>query len=340
VGFTPLAAEESDATEVPGGEPVVIDAAAEEFAILDAPATASAAAPAAEASEAQATCPQPHQPRPADEHIVHLKLKRTSKQSLLAGGFSALFEQLGVTPEDCSPSTLPRFGDGRSKLLRPFIFEKLLREEVQLRSLHSGDVSAAQGDLRHLSLQQLLLVRVRSLDFTPQIRTHEAHHNFFSTLERFIFERLAQRALSAAPAPDAYMPAESGAAAGGKLLCRLGRDLVLLLGAASAIGSKQRADQKFAAVERKPTPLPRFWLASLQKGEWPAYQAVLLHAGVEPWILPLVGDSPDEVVAASDGELVALMAERSRHWEIEVFDPREVDAFEELRIMGSRQDAR
>merc|ERR1719210_428436 len=62
---------------------------------------------------------------------------------------------------------LPRGKDGSALLFRESLFRDLLAGKIQLQSVPVNDVSAAQNDIKRLSLLQLLHLRVQHIDFTP-----------------------------------------------------------------------------------------------------------------------------------------------------------------------------
>jgi len=116
-----------------------------------------------------------------------------------------------------------------------------LSGELQLRSMMANDVSSAQMDLRHLALESLLTLRVQSLDFATDSRSHEAHGNFLAALERQLFEQIAQRICKSS------MKEESSPSSK-EVLRRLGLRSTLVLGAAESL-SRPKKVQNAAKVE-------------------------------------------------------------------------------------------
>lgn len=96
---------------------------------------------------------------------------------------------------------LPLHEDGKSRLLKGMLIIGLLRQERDLKSMPMGDVAAAQGDLKCLSLCQLLRIRVWLLDYEPQRQANtvvaqggNAHAAFMASLDSLLFLKLGSRA--------------------------------------------------------------------------------------------------------------------------------------------------
>lgn len=109
------------------------------------------------------------------------------------------------------------------------LLRNLLAGSIRLQSVPAVDVSAAQYDLRRLSLRQLLRIRVHHLEFTPSgsgadsVSTVGAHHQgFMSTLDGTLFKLLGKYAVGdLAAATDDFH--------------RLGREAVLLAAAQAGL---------------------------------------------------------------------------------------------------------
>jgi len=91
----------------------------------------------------------------------------------------------------------PRARDGSSSLFREGLFRKLITGLITLNSVPASDIAAAQGDLRSLSLSQLLRLRVQHLEYTPSgcgadtvITIGATHLAFLTLLDGLVFERL------------------------------------------------------------------------------------------------------------------------------------------------------
>lgn len=98
-------------------------------------------------------------------------------------------------------------------MFRQRLFKELLAGTMRLQSVPPTDISAAQSDIKRLSLRQLLRIRVFHLEFTPSGcgadtvssvgGTHEA---FLATLDGLLFKGLGMQATSGA------LPAVGGGA--------------------------------------------------------------------------------------------------------------------------------
>jgi len=94
---------------------------------------------------------------------------------------------------------LPRSGNksGSPVLLKEKLILDLLSGNMTLQCLVSNDVAAAQPDIRHLSLRQLLRLRVRHLDFVPSgcgsntvTGAQQAHENILISIDTQLFRQL------------------------------------------------------------------------------------------------------------------------------------------------------
>jgi len=131
---------------------------------------------------------------------------------------------------------LPVPRSGSSGLLKPKLILDLLSGEVHLKSVPSNDVSAAQGDIEHLSLRQLLRLRVRHLDFTPSGCGSNSVHGAQSTHEALLtkIDTKLFRQLGETPIQRCAPSNLSGDLRSADY-CRLGREVVLLVAAAIVI---------------------------------------------------------------------------------------------------------
>ncbi|CAL1133708.1 unnamed protein product, partial [Cladocopium goreaui] len=88
--------------------------------------------------------------------------------------------------------SFPRRPNGIALMLKQSLFERLLSGKTQLSSFPASDVSAAQGDLRHLSLEQLLALHSTQGE-APTSSAGTAMSAFWNSLETSMVERLAAR---------------------------------------------------------------------------------------------------------------------------------------------------
>jgi len=87
--------------------------------------------------------------------------------------------------------------NGSSALLAEALIRKLLTGYQDMKSTHESDVSRAQGDLKILSLRQLLKLRALCLDYEPHRQeSSSAQASFIQSLDLALFEQLARQVLS------------------------------------------------------------------------------------------------------------------------------------------------
>jgi len=121
-----------------------------------------------------------------------------------------------------------------SRVLRKKLLTDLIGGEVHLKSVNPNDLSAAQGDLKFLTLGQLLRLRVNHIDFTPSgsgantcNRQGEIHATFLGQLDQMLFEQLGRKAAAGVLGDDLEA----------SMAHRLGRESVILVAAAAAVPS-------------------------------------------------------------------------------------------------------
>lgn len=127
-----------------------------------------------------------------------------------------------------------RGGKGSRNILRKKLLTDLVTGQIHLRSVPANDLAAAQGDVRLLSLMQLLRLRVLHIDFTPSGTGADTvsdvgatHAAFLSLLDRLLFEQLGKKA--SAGASDEVLEASEAH--------RLGREAALMVAAAAGLPS-------------------------------------------------------------------------------------------------------
>ena len=91
------------------------------------------------------------------EHLSISSTTSTSSSSTSPPGTNTTLPNT-TSPSEQELFTFPKRRDGSSLLLRKNWYEKVLRGQVKLENCPPADVSAAQGDLKHLSFAQLLKV--------------------------------------------------------------------------------------------------------------------------------------------------------------------------------------
>uniref|UniRef100_A0A7S4VQB5 Uncharacterized protein n=1 Tax=Alexandrium monilatum TaxID=311494 RepID=A0A7S4VQB5_9DINO len=286
---------------------------------------------AARAAQAQTKAP----PRPRH------KISDLSEQRVLKTGLRRLHARL-VLPKASEILELPRREDGSCRLMRQSFFQRLLSKEIELQGSMPNDIASAQSDLRHLSLEQLLGVRARTLDFATESRTHDAHNSFLAILDRHLFERIASRHLRGGTAPRAP-----------ELMQRLGVRLAIVLGARAVLlgGShglevggeegggvegEREAEQEQIGRGDQP-PVPTCWALPLEDEGWDGVRLALFSTG-DLQVDLLRGEEEQEIAAAAAGRPVAVVWDRSTglgrdrvlHWEVAAVDPSSGEVLSEL----------
>mmetsp|Transcript_17983 Transcript_17983/g.49946 ORF Transcript_17983/g.49946 Transcript_17983/m.49946 type:complete len:530 (+) Transcript_17983:70-1659(+) len=260
------------------------------------------------------------------------KLPNLSEQRVLKLGIMRLRTQLcTATDEVVSAQSLP-MRQGKSVLRQASFFWRLLANEIELKGACQNDVSAAQSDLCHLSVEQLISVRAQTLDFQTASETHSAHCNFLVSVDNHLLEKFALRCLAGTawasspplspPSPSEPQTATPTSTAStarqrSELLRWLGVRMVLILGAAEVLaGDSTNASQPG-------DPPPARWAIRMNPGDWNDWQVAIFD------IEQLRLDSLDALLVSGSGGPVAVVADRSvgdgrdrrLHWEVVALDP-------------------
>mmetsp|Transcript_56256 Transcript_56256/g.89294 ORF Transcript_56256/g.89294 Transcript_56256/m.89294 type:complete len:750 (-) Transcript_56256:538-2787(-) len=93
--------------------------------------------------------------------------------------------------------SFPRRPNGSPMLLRQGFFERLLKKEVDFASCLDSDLVAAQADIRHLSLPQLLHIRCENIESQVSARA-QAQSKFLACIDESI-EQCVMQKLSCTP---------------------------------------------------------------------------------------------------------------------------------------------
>jgi len=108
-------------------------------------------------------------------------------------------------PED-GMDEFPRKKDGSNVLFRETLFRDLLSGNVRVQSILGNDIAAAQRDLSHLNLRQLLRLRVHHLEYVPSGCGADTVHAvgatqeaFMNALDSLLFKMLGRKALEGLP---------------------------------------------------------------------------------------------------------------------------------------------
>lgn len=251
------------------------------------------------------------------------KLNDIGEQRVLKAGLTRLCTMLTRGLSSQVLSELPQRSGGGQLFMTPSFYQRLLRGQTELKVLLEGDVAAAQSDLRHLRLEQLLTIRVSTLDWATESHSHSAHTNFLMSLDMHLFERLAREFLRTIPD---VKPAT---------LHALGLRIALVAGAEEVISQGWGQRSVHGAGDALPA-LPQVWALALGP-EWAPARVAFFHSR-ELWLQLCDGElrSVQDVVG---GHKVAVTTDRSTgmgkdrflHWEIAVLDPSFEDILDEIK---------
>ncbi|CAE7818169.1 ylyB [Symbiodinium sp. CCMP2456] len=251
------------------------------------------------------------------------KLNDIGEQRVLKAGLTRLCTLLTQGLSSQVLSELPQRSGGGQLFMTPSFYQRLLRGQTELKVLLEGDVAAAQSDLRHLRLVQLLSIRVSTLDWATESHSHSAHTNFLMSLDMHLFERLAREFLRTIPD---VKPAT---------LHALGLRIALVAGAEEVIAQGWGQRSVHGAGDALPA-LPEVWALALGP-EWAPARVAFFHSR-ELWLQLCDGElrNVQDVVA---GHKVAVTTDRSTgvgkdrflHWEIAVLDPSFEDILDEMK---------
>lgn len=122
---------------------------------------------------------------------------------------------------------------------RTTLISDLLRGDRKLQSITANDLNAAQFDLRHLKLRQLLRLRVLHIGYTPSGTGSDAvstlggaHSAFMSVLDHRLFEQLGRAVVG-----DLQLETGDTHVGVATPWHRIGRDAVFLAAGAAGINS-------------------------------------------------------------------------------------------------------
>lgn len=86
---------------------------------------------------------------------------------------------------------LPRYPNGRHRILREGYMLRLLKAEAQLGNSMNADIACAQPDLKYLNLMQILKLRVIHIDFTLTSAT-QSQEAFIRSLDNRLTSALKE----------------------------------------------------------------------------------------------------------------------------------------------------
>lgn len=280
-----------------------------------------------------------------------MKLANLQEHNVLKAGIQALHEAF-VVSRQANVTELPRRPNGTVAVMASSasFLTRLLGNEIQFEACMKTDIAAAQPDLKKLSLEQLLAIRSRTLEFSTESLSHSAHTGFLTMVDKHLFENLVRR-LTRAPAADS-LPTNN------ETLTALGVRVVLILGAAKKLADGYEVStgpgnhlpgRPASGQEARPSDVaapaaPIIWAIRLQKEEWvgsvPGEDcSVVLFNHVDLWLQVMPGAKPDFGAACSDSlQKVAVIADQTQgkgkarmlHWLITILDTRSDDILVEL----------
>jgi len=261
------------------------------------------------------------------------KLSNVAEQRALKAGVLQMLAGL-VGDDSVQPAELPRCASGAPKVLQgSSTLQRLLSNQMELKSSMESDVSAAQSDLRHLTAEQLLSIRGGTLDLVTESPSHSARNSFLETVDKHLFAKLARRCLrGCATPPERPEPWHA-----------LGLRITLILGASELLADGWGAQAAGSAAADLP-PVPPCWAVRLRADDWPDQCRAALFNTRELWVQLLPGENPDFAGAAACGPIAVfcdrttgLGKDRMLHWEIAVLNSQTDDVLAEMdREPGSR----
>lgn len=232
---------------------------------------------------------------------------------MLKAGLGCLGDKM-LVGHDVAHIELPRTSTGIPKVMQGSSFlRRLLKKEVELKGCMEGDVAAAQADLKHLRAEQLLSIRLPTLDFATESQSHSARNSFLDTTDKFLFHKLAQRCLTErSPVPDKF-----------EALHRLGLRISITLGVLDHLSKGWGTQPANADL----SSLPPCWVVKLDSEDWPEQCRAAIFHSEELWVRSLPGEVPNFAAATSSGHLaivrdrtVGIGKDRMLHWEIVVME--------------------
>lgn len=248
------------------------------------------------------------------------KLENTKEQTVLKAGLRRLHKEM-VTEKGVNILELPKNPDGSSKVMRSSFFEKLLSDRIEIKGSLESDVAAAQLDIRHLSVEQLLTLRIGTMDFLTESSKFNAHNNFLNTLDQHMFEKITVRCCEYC---DEHVPIGVKPQA----LFSIGFRIALTLGAADVFAADEGINGGQAVEQHDGvTPLPSRWIISLEDASWQDARFAIFNIVDLSFKVVHGGDfsvPPEETIAVVRDRSTGSGQARMMFWEVSCIDPREV----------------
>jgi len=250
------------------------------------------------------------------------KLGEVSEPTILKVAILQLFERCVAEEGEDAILLLPKQTAATRAILQASFIKRLLAGDVDLKSATCNDVSSAQADLRHLTLLQLLCIRMGAIDFQTSSGSHSAHSSFLESADALICERLARRGMAHGGVPlfGERRKAEVMRAVGFRML--------------RVLGVKKWFE---GAV-----PLPFWWAVELDGEAWEGYPGALFRTDTLAVYLLREGER-DNCGCVGGGKLVGVPTNRSTappecrslRWEVLGLDPRYDDI---LAALGASRE--
>ncbi|CAK0845706.1 unnamed protein product [Prorocentrum cordatum] len=246
------------------------------------------------------------------------RLAAVAEQRVVKAGLRRIHRELVLQP-GAQVAEMPR----RIMRASASFLRRLVTRELELKVCMDNDVSGAQMDLKHLSLEQLLALRESNLGFACESDSHGAHRNFLNTADRLIFERLASRGLRG----------DAASSSTASRLQALGARMTAAMGAAELLEDPSTGLEAWTESPADLPALPLVWALTLGETDPGGCSCGLLHSQ-ELWLEPLAGETPDLAGRLGDTRVAVASdhtcADRRVAWDFLIVDPHVDDVLAEL----------
>jgi len=247
------------------------------------------------------------------------KLTSISEQRVLKAGVTRLHKEQ-VKPEVVDAVVFPVRPDGSPLMMQSSFMKRLLTGKLELKSCLESDVSAAQMDIRHLNAEQLLEIRVSTLDFSTDSESHSCHKHFLGMVDTQMFTKLARRFLRGPTLPPDHF-------------YKLGVKMALILGAQQVLNDGWAAQSNDCTAEV--SLIPDCWAAKMDETLAGHGSGIAIFNTKDCWLEVLPDENPD---FQQFGKQIAVVCDRSvgsgparrLHWEITAMDPEADDILKEM----------
>lgn len=235
--------------------------------------------------------------------VPQQKVTSIKEQAILKEGLLCLHKRLvqdadGPIEEVRGPDRPPSFHRSTSSMQASSLLGRLLAGAVELKVCAKGDVCAAQPDLKNLSVQQLLKLRVDTLDFDTESHSFTAHRNFINTVELHLFEKLARLFLQS-PVDEVIRSSSWHA---------FGVQVTLVIGVTEELQRRRLRSQK--SLDAEVPPLYPVWVFRLEEQDWPGCKLAMLNVD-ELWTNLIYEDQDQLTSVLAPEDHVTLIRDRS-----------------------------